>query len=66
MNTLRLAAAALAACTTLTLFSAVVAVAEPRRSELLARLPPRTAATVAAATPAPATRVAAVTRAAPR
>jgi len=65
MNTLRLAAAALAAYTTLTLFSAVVAMAEPQRGRLLARLQPPAAATVAA-TPATATRVAAATKAAPR
>jgi len=53
----RLISAALAACTTLVLFSAVVSISEPQRSELMARNqghPPQAATQVAAAS-APAT-----------
>jgi hypothetical protein len=55
MNTLFRAGAALAACTTLGLLTAVVAVAEPQRTELLARqLPAGTRVTI---TPSPITPV---------
>ncbi|MCW5633625.1 MAG: hypothetical protein KIT17_09830 [Rubrivivax sp.] len=37
----RLVSAALAGCTTLVLFSAVVSISEPQRSELMARSPGR-------------------------
>lgn len=53
----RLAAAALAACMTLALFSGVVSISEPQRSELMAKSQgrePRAAATRLAAASAPA------------
>ncbi|MCW5631838.1 MAG: hypothetical protein KIT17_00735 [Rubrivivax sp.] len=61
----RLAAAAAAATTTLALFSAVVSIGEPQRSELLAKGRPAAAGALAtAATTVPAATVAATASAA--